>query len=549
MRNKWRKTIQEGAGMSKYIFVTGGVASSLGKGISAASIGRLLKNRGFNVTIQKFDPYINIDPGTMSPYQHGEVFVTEDGAETDLDLGHYERFIDENLTRINNITTGKVYWSVLSKERKGEYLGKTVQVIPHITDEIKSRIYQASEDNDADIVIVEIGGTVGDIESLPFLEAIRQMRSDVGRDSVMYIHVTLVPYLEKSGELKTKPTQHSVKELRSLGIQPDMIICRTNFELSQEIKEKLALFCDINVKAVIENLDVDNIYEVPLELNKQGVDDLITDRLSLSSNQLELEDWSKLINKIKHLSKSVTIGLVGKYVSLQDAYISVTEALDHAGFKHDTKVDVEWIDAEDLEAEENLKLLEHVDGILIPGGFGDRGIQGKINAANYARNNNIPFLGICLGMHCAVIDFADQVAGLQNAYSSEFDPNTPYPVIDLLPEQKEVKDLGGTMRLGTYPCELVEGTKAIEAYGEKSIHERHRHRYEFNNNYKQKLEDNGLILSGFSPDGRLVEIIELKDHPWFIASQFHPEFKSRPGNPHPLFDSFIAHSIKNSQSS
>ncbi len=549
MREKWRKTIQEGAGMSKYIFVTGGVASSLGKGISAASIGRLLKNRGFNVTIQKFDPYINIDPGTMSPYQHGEVFVTEDGAETDLDLGHYERFIDENLTRNNNITTGKVYWSVLSNERKGEYLGKTVQVIPHITDEIKSRIYKASEDNDADIVIVEIGGTVGDIESLPFLEAIRQMRSDVGRESVMYIHVTLVPYLEKSGELKTKPTQHSVKELRSLGIQPDMIICRTHYELSQEIKEKLALFCDINVNAVIENLDVDNIYEVPLELNKQGVDKLISERLSLNGTELELHQWNKLVKQIKNLSKEVNIALVGKYVSLQDAYISVTEALDHAGFEHDAKVNVEWIDAEDLEEEEKLQILNQVDGILVPGGFGDRGIRGKINAARYARENQIPFLGICLGMHCSVIDFADQVAGLQGAHSSEFEPDTPHPVIDLLPEQKNVTDLGGTMRLGTYPCELKEGTKAMEAYGVNSIQERHRHRYEFNNTYKDQLKENGLIYSGVSPDGRLVEIVELQEHPWFVASQFHPEFKSRPGKPHPLFDNFVNYAIKNSQSS
>ncbi|ACB86434.1 CTP synthase [Natranaerobius thermophilus] len=536
--------------MSKYIFVTGGVASSLGKGISAASIGRLLKNRGLNVTIQKFDPYINIDPGTMSPYQHGEVFVTEDGAETDLDLGHYERFIDENLSRINNITTGKIYWSVLSKERKGEYLGKTVQVIPHITDEIKSRIYQASKDNDADVVIAEIGGTVGDIESLPFLEAIRQMRSDIGRDSVMYIHVTLVPYLEKSGELKTKPTQHSVKELRSLGIQPDMVICRTHYELSQEIKEKLALFCDIDVNAVIENLDVENIYEVPMALNEQRVDGLIADRLNLNSGSLELERWKQLVDQIKNLSQEITIGLVGKYVSLQDAYISVTEALDHAGFNYDSKVKVKWINSEELEKNGSVETaFQGVDGILVPGGFGDRGIGGKIMAAQYARKNNIPFLGICLGMHCSVIDFAHEVAGLNGAYSSEFHPETPYPVIDLLPEQKEVKDLGGTMRLGAYPCKLIEGTRAYEAYQQDIVQERHRHRYEFNNDYKEQLTNNGLVVSGVSPDDRLVEIVELEDHPWFVATQFHPEFKSRPGAPHPLFNSFVQQALKNSLSS
>ncbi len=528
--------------MTKYIFVTGGVVSSLGKGISAASIGRLLKNRGLRVTIQKLDPYINIDPGTMSPYQHGEVFVTEDGAETDLDLGHYERFIDENLTKYSNITTGKIYWSVLNKERKGEYLGKTVQVIPHITDEIKSRMIQAGKDNNADVVIVEIGGTVGDIESLPFLEAIRQMRSDIGRDSVMYVHVTLMPYLENAGELKTKPTQHSVKELKSLGIQPDMVICRTQFSLSQEIKDKVALFCDIEEEAVIENHDVENIYEIPLYLNQQQVDDIIVKRLNLSTDRVKLDEWKELVHKIKNLSNNVTIGLVGKYTSLQDAYISITEAMDHAGFKHNAEINVMWIDSESLERSsesQNKELFKDLDGVLVPGGFGSRGIEGKVIAAKIARENNIPFLGICLGMHCAVIDFARHTAGLKQAHSAEFDALTPHPVIDLLPDQKEVENMGGTMRLGAYPCQLKKGTKAFEAYQKDLIKERHRHRYEFNNSYRDILESQGLVIAGISPDGVLVEMIELKNHPWFVGTQFHPEFKSRPSKPHPLFDHFI----------
>lgn len=534
--------------MTKYIFVTGGVVSSLGKGIAAASIGRLLKNRGLKVTMQKFDPYINVDPGTMSPYQHGEVFVTEDGVETDLDLGHYERFIDENLTGICNITTGKIYWSVLSKERRGDYLGKTVQVIPHITDEIKSKLKEAAEVSNAEVVITEIGGTVGDIESLPFLEAIRQMRSDVGGDSVMYIHLTLVPYLDKSGELKTKPTQHSVKELRSIGIQPDMIICRTHHHLSREIKEKLALFCDINVNAVIENRDVENIYQVPLVLNEQEVDKFVLEHLSFETRPVELDGWKELVYNIANLSKQVDVAIVGKYTSLYDAYMSLVEALNHAGYNNDTEVNIRWISAEGLEENVNLEEKFHdIDGIIIPGGFGDRGIEGKIRAARYARENNIPFLGLCLGMHCAVIEFARSV-GFEGAHSFEFDPDTSHPVIDLLPEQKQINDKGGTMRLGAYPCILEENTKVIKAYGKKEISERHRHRYEFNNFYREDLEEQGMMASGFSPDKKLVEIIELKEHPWFIGVQFHPEFKSRPEKPHPLFFDFVQASLKKKSS-
>lgn len=533
--------------MTKYIFVTGGVVSSLGKGIAAASIGRLLKNRGLKVTMQKFDPYINIDPGTMSPYQHGEVFVTEDGVETDLDLGHYERFIDENLTGICNITTGKIYWSVLKKERKGEYLGKTVQVIPHITDEIKAKLKEASKVSNADILITEVGGTVGDIESLPFLEAIRQMRSDVGRSSVMYIHLTLVPFLEKSGELKTKPTQHSVKELRSIGIQPDMIICRTEYQLSQEIKEKLALFCDINVNAVIENRDVNNIYEVPLALHEQEVDSFILEELNYEARPIKLDKWKELVSSIKNLSKKVNVAIVGKYTSLLDAYMSLVEALNHAGYNNDTEINIKWLSAEDLEENIDLnKEFENIDGIIVPGGFGDRGIEGKIKAAAYARENKIPFLGLCLGMHCAVIEFARNVAYLNEAHSSEFDPHTPHPVIDLLPEQKEVNDKGGTMRLGAYPCVLKENSIVHRAYGKEDIYERHRHRYEFNNVYRKHLEDCGLMISGVSPDERLVEIIELETHPWFVGVQFHPEFKSRPEKPHILFFDFVQACLKKS---
>ncbi|RQD76726.1 MAG: CTP synthase [Candidatus Syntrophonatronum acetioxidans] len=530
--------------MTKYIFVTGGVVSSIGKGITAASLGSLLKSRGLKVTIQKFDPYINFDPGTMSPYQHGEVFVTEDGAETDLDLGHYERFIDINLTKNSNVTTGKVYWSVITKERRGEYLGRTVQVIPHITDEIKSRIKLAAQEEDVDVVITEIGGTVGDIEGLPFLEAIRQMKTDIGRNSVMYIHVTLIPFLGKARELKTKPTQHSVKELRSIGIQPDIIICRTEQPLSKDTKDKIALFCDIDYNAVIENLDVESLYQAPLMLRGEGLDDIVVNKLKLDCGEGDVTEWAHLENRIKEVKEPVTIGLVGKYVTLHDAYLSVVEALTHAGIYNMVDVNINWIQAEELEKQAPSSLLQEMDGILVPGGFGTRGIEGKIQAAGYARQNKVPFLGICLGLHCAVVEVARQVLGWKKAHSSEYDPQTPYPVIDLLPEQKKVKDLGGTMRLGRYPCQLAEGTFAHQAYGEKVIYERHRHRYELNNLFREDLKRAGLVFSGVSPDGKLVEMVEIKDHPWFVATQFHPEFKSRPHNPHPLFREFVKKSVE-----
>ncbi|SNX53596.1 CTP synthase [Thermoanaerobacterium sp. RBIITD] len=529
--------------MAKYIFVTGGVVSSLGKGITAASLGRLLKSRGINVAVQKCDPYINIDPGTMSPYQHGEVFVTEDGAETDLDLGHYERFIDINLSKSSNITTGKVYWSVISKERKGDYLGATVQVIPHITNEIKDRIRRVGKEKNVDVVIVEIGGTVGDIESQPFLEAIRQMGVEEGSDNVMFIHVTLVPHLGKTGELKTKPTQHSVKELRSIGIQPDMIVCRTELPLTQDIKEKIGMFCNVKPDAVIENLDVDSIYEVPLELDKQKVDEYVLRRLHLPIGQPDLKEWRAFVEREKHLSKEVEIALVGKYVELHDAYISVVESLRHAGIYHDANVKIRWVNAEDVDDDTVDELLKGVKGILVPGGFGDRGVEGKIRAAQYARENKIPYLGLCLGMQCAVIEFARNVAGLKGAHSTEFNVATPHPVIDLMPEQREIDEKGGTMRLGVYPCKLKEGTKAYEAYNDELVYERHRHRYEFNNEYRELLTSKGMVLSGLSPDDKLVEIIEIKDHPFFVASQFHPEFKSRPLRPHPLFRDFIGASL------
>lgn len=528
---------------TKYIFVTGGVVSSLGKGITAASLGCLLKSRGLKVTIQKFDPYINFDPGTMSPYQHGEVFVTDDGAETDLDLGHYERFIDTNLTKNSNVTTGKIYWSVISKERKGDFLGGTIQVIPHITNEIKSRILRAAQQAEVDVVITEIGGTVGDIESLPFLEAIRQMKSDIGRENVMYIHVTLIPYLVKSGELKTKPTQHSVKELRSIGIQPDVIVCRTEKPLSKDIKDKIALFCDIAPKAVIENSDVETIYEVPLRMNEEGLDDIVVRKLGLTPIHCDLSHWQALVERIKTLNKKVTIGLVGKYVSLKDAYMSVAEALYHGGFENGCEVDIRWIHAEEVEKTGAAALLADVDGILVPGGFGDRGIEGKIEAVRYARENKIPFFGICLGMHCVTIEFARHVCGWQGAHSTEFSPETEYPVIDLLPEQKDIEELGGTMRLGIYPCKVEPGTVTSAAYGEEIIYERHRHRYELNNVFRERLAKQGLVMSGTSPDDRLVEIVELRGHPWFVATQFHPEFKSRPNRAHPLFREFIRFSL------
>ncbi|MGE6257847.1 CTP synthase [Heyndrickxia sporothermodurans] len=531
--------------MTKYIFVTGGVVSSLGKGIIAASLGRLLKNRGLKVTTQKFDPYINVDPGTMSPYQHGEVFVTDDGAETDLDLGHYERFIDINVTKYSSVTTGKVYSEVLRKERRGEYLGGTVQVIPHITNEIKSRVFRAGEATDSDVVITEIGGTVGDIESLPFLEAIRQIKSDVGRDNVMYIHCTLVPFIKAAGEMKTKPTQHSVKELRSLGIQPNIIVVRTEMPISQDMKDKIALFCDIDEKSVIESRDADTLYSIPLSLRDQNLDQIVCDHLKLQCHEPDMTEWIGLVEKVRNLSKVTKIALVGKYVELQDAYLSVVEALKHAGYAFDTDIDIDWINAEHV-TEENVKdLLENADGILVPGGFGDRGVEGKILAIQYARENKVPFLGICLGMQLASIEYARNVLGLEGAHSSELNPNTIYPIIDLLPEQKDIEDLGGTLRLGLYPCKIEKGTKAYELYQNELISERHRHRYEFNNEYREQMEKAGFVFSGTSPDGRLVEIIELIEHPWFVASQFHPEFTSRPTRPQPLFRGFVEASLNN----
>lgn len=529
---------------AKYIFVTGGVVSSLGKGITAASLGRLLKNRGLKVTIQKFDPYINVDPGTMSPYQHGEVFVTDDGAETDLDLGHYERFIDINLSQNSNVTTGKIYSTVIKKERRGDYLGGTVQVIPHVTNEIKERVFRASRETNADVVITEIGGTVGDIESLPFLEAIRQIKSDVGSENVMYVHCTLIPYLAAAGEMKSKPTQHSVKELRSLGIQPNIIVVRTEKPVPQEMKEKIALFCDIDKDAVIEARDADTLYKVPLELQAQHLDDIVCRHLRLKCQEADMTEWIDLVNKVQNLSEKVTIGLVGKYVSLQDAYLSVAESLRHAGYAYDADVEIKWIHAEDVTEANVAELLSSVDGILVPGGFGDRGVEGKISAIKYARENNVPFLGICLGMQLASIEYARNVLGLEGAHSAELDPQTPYPVIDLLPEQKDVEDMGGTLRLGLYPCKLVAGSLAEATYQEPVVYERHRHRYEFNNEYREQMEKAGFIFSGTSPDGRLIEIIELSDHPFFIASQFHPEFKSRPTRPQPLFREFIGASLK-----
>jgi len=528
---------------TKYVFVTGGVVSSLGKGITAASLGRLLKNRGLKVVIQKFDPYLNVDPGTMSPYQHGEVFVTDDGAETDLDLGHYERFIDENLSQSSNVTTGRVYWSVISKERKGEYLGGTVQVIPHITNEIKNRIHRVSKERDVDVVITEIGGTVGDIESQPFLEAIRQIKYDVGRENVCFIHVTLVPYLGKAGELKTKPTQHSVKELRSIGIQPDIIVCRSEKEISEDLKKKIGLFCNIDGRSVIQNLDAENLYEVPLMMYEEGLDTLVCEKLNIVPNEIDNSEWVSMVNNIKNLSKKVKIALVGKYVELHDAYISVVEALSHGGYANDADVEIKWINAVDLDDENIESQLKDVDGILVPGGFGDRGIEGKIKAIQWARENKKPFLGICLGMQCAVIEFARNVLGYKDANSSEIDPETQYPVIDLMLDQKDIEDLGGTMRLGLYPCKLEMDSFSKEAYNSDLIYERHRHRYEFNNEYKKAIIDAGMTLAGTSPDGRLVEVVEVKDHPWFVAVQFHPELKSRPNRPHPLFKDFIKASV------
>lgn len=528
----------------KYIFVTGGVVSGLGKGITAASLGRLLKARGLHVTIQKFDPYINVDPGTMSPYQHGEVFVTDDGAETDLDLGHYERFVDENLSKNSNVTTGKIYWSVISKERKGDFLGGTVQVIPHITNEIKQRIYRVGKSDHTDVVITEVGGTVGDIESLPFLEAIRQVATEIGRENVMYIHVTLVPYLSKSGELKTKPTQHSVKELRSIGIQPDVIVCRTEKHLSRDLKDKIGLFCNIPGDWVIQNLDAEVLYEVPLMLEKEGLGSIVCKRLNLTCGQPDLAEWQEMVDRQKTLSETVTIALVGKYVELHDAYLSVVEALKHGGIANNAEVRIKWVNSEFIDRENIKNYLLKADGILVPGGFGDRGIEGKILAAQYARENKIPYFGICLGMQMAVIEFARNVVGMNGAHSSEFNPGTKYPVIDLMPEQRDIDEKGGTMRLGIYPCKIKEDSRSYNIYKDGLIYERHRHRYEFNNEFRDALTSKGLLLTGLSPSGRLVEIVELNDHPWFVGVQFHPEFKSRPNRPHPLFRDFIRVSLE-----
>ena len=526
--------------MAKIVFVTGGVVSSLGKGITAASLGRLLKSRGLKVAIQKFDPYINVDPGTMSPYQHGEVFVTEDGAETDLDLGHYERFIDINVSRSCNVTTGGIYWSVINKERRGDYLGGTVQVIPHITNEIKEQVRQVADESGADVVITEIGGTVGDIESQPFLEAIRQLKSDLGRGNVVYVHVTLVPYIQAANELKTKPTQHSVKELRGIGIQPDVIVCRSERPLSKEMKDKLALFCDIEKEAVIQNLDVPSIYEVPLMLEEEGLADIVLRKMGLETGPPDLSEWCSMVAKLKNMRYLTTIGLVGKYVSLPDAYLSVVEALRHAGFCHGSAVEIKWINSEDVSRYNVEEYLKDVDGVLVPGGFGNRGIEGKIEAVRFAREREVPFLGLCLGMQLAVVEFSRNVMGWRGANSTEFDPASAYPVLDLLPGQKELEKMGGTMRLGRYRCKLKAGTRAYQAYGKELVAERHRHRYELNNFYRDKLAANGLIMSGtLHPDEYLVEIVELLGHPWFVGTQFHPEFKSRPNRPHPLFKDFI----------
>lgn len=537
---------------TKYIFVTGGVVSSLGKGITAASLGRLLKSRGYRVTIQKFDPYINIDPGTMSPYQHGEVFVTDDGAETDLDLGHYERFIDINLSKNSNTTTGKIYQSVINKERRGDYLGGTVQVIPHITNEIKERVFRVGQQDNADFVITEIGGTVGDIESLPFLEAIRQVKKDVGKNDVLYIHVTLVPYISAAGELKTKPTQHSVKELRSIGISPDIIVCRSEKPISKEMREKMAMFCDVDPDAVIQNLTARSIYEVPMLMEEQGLDTIVLRKLEMEDKPKDMQGWHDMVARIlKKYDKKVTIAVVGKYVALQDAYISITESLRHAAVANETELDIHWVNAEEIEADDTDmdKVMAGVDGILVPGGFGNRGIEGKIKAIQYAREHKIPFFGICLGMQCAVIEFARHVCGMADANSSEFNPNSTHPVIDLMPEQLDVEDLGGTMRLGLYPCKVYPDTLTSKAYNAELIYERHRHRYEFNNAFREEIVGKGLVLGGTLPNGRLVEIVELpeSEHPWFLGAQFHPEFKSRPTNPHPLFREFVGAAVKHHQ--
>lgn len=518
--------------------------SSLGKGICAASLGRLLKSRGFSVSIQKLDPYINIDPGTMNPFQHGEVFVTDDGGETDLDLGHYERFIDENLSKFNNFTSGKIYKNVIDKERRGDFLGATVQVIPHITDEIKECIKKTLETKKVDVLITEIGGTVGDIESLPFLEAIRQFKKDIGKENVLYIHVTFVPFLKTSGELKTKPTQHSVKELRSIGIQPDIIICRSEIRLEDDLKAKISLFCDIEQEAIVDAVNVKHIYEVPINLQKEGLDSIVMFKLNLKYKVSDIQKWKNLVDTIKNLEGLVRIGMVGKYTNLKDSYISIVESLNHGGYHFGKNIEIKWINSEELVDNESCdRLFSDVDGVLVPGGFGVRGINGKINAVRFVRENKIPYFGICLGMQCAVIEYSRNVLGLNGTNSSEFDDKTPYPVIDIMPDQKNVNELGGSMRLGSYPCKITGGTLAFKAYKEDLVDERHRHRYELNNKYRKELEASGMIVSGTYLEKNLAEIVELRDHPWFVGCQFHPEFKSRPDRPHPLFREFISAAI------
>ncbi len=528
----------------KYVFVTGGVVSGLGKGITAASLGRLLKARGYRVTMQKFDPYINIDPGTMNPVQHGEVFVTDDGAETDLDLGHYERFIDESLTRDSNVTTGKIYWSVLQRERRGDYGGGTVQVIPHITDEIKSRFYRGNGESETRIAIIEVGGTVGDIESQPFLEAIRQFQHDVGHENAILIHVTLIPYIKASGELKTKPTQASVRELQGLGLRPDIIVCRSEQPLGQQLKDKISLFCNVPAAHVLQNLDVEYLYEAPLAMERERLAQAACECLGLPCSEPDLTDWEAMVDDLRHPVSEVTIALVGKYIQLHDAYISVVEALKHGGIASRCVVHIRWVDSETVTDENAARLLGGVDGVLVPGGFGDRGIEGKISAIRYAREHGVPFLGLCLGMQMAVVEFARHVLGWSDAHSTELEPDTTHPMVHLMPDQNGVTDIGGTLRLGSYPCVLDKTTKAYALYGEEVIQERHRHRYEINNAYRKALQDAGLTLSGLSPDGRIVEMIELKSHPFFLATQAHPELKSRPNRPHPLFRGFVAAALE-----
>ncbi|MGN6639247.1 MAG: CTP synthase [Mucilaginibacter sp.] len=531
--------------MTKYIFVTGGVTSSLGKGIISASLAKLLQSRGYRVTIQKFDPYINIDPGTLNPYEHGECYVTEDGAETDLDLGHYERFLNTPTSQANNITTGRIYQNVINKEREGAFLGKTVQVVPHITDEIKRNIRILGESGEYDIVITELGGTVGDIESLPYIEAVRQFRWEIGYNNSLVIHLTLIPFLAAAGELKTKPTQHSVKMLLEYGIQPDILVCRTEHHLTQDIRKKIALFCNVNINAVIESIDASTIYDVPLLMLKEQLDKTVLTKLKLShKNEPDLESWKDFLGRLKNPTSEVRIGLVGKYVELPDAYKSITESFIHAGSKNECKVRVEYIPSEHLTPENAVERLKDLDGVLVAPGFGERGFEGKIEAIRYVRENNIPFFGICLGMQCAVVEFGRNVLGLKNAGSTEMDPNTPHPVIDMMEDQKKIKNKGGTMRLGAYPCDLKKGTKAAAIYGKTHISERHRHRYEFNNKYLKQYEEAGLVPSGINPDNNLVEIIELKKHPFFIGGQFHPELKSTVANPHPLFVNFVAASLE-----